>query len=163
MSENVNSVVLSGRLTRDPELRTLPSGNTVCSIRMAVNGRRKNSYGEFEDVPGFYDVTVWGNRGEAVARYLAKGRRILVRGRLQWREWETQDGHKRQAVEVVADQIEFIDFGDDKDGGGGGGFQRREPEVAPDLPTPGAEDFQPAATPQYGVPGAGHSDDDIPF
>ena len=95
---NINRVVLTGNLTRDPELRSLPSGMSVCSLRIASNTRRKDSRtGEWEDKPNYFDVTVWGAQGENCARFLAKGRPVAIDGRLEWREWETQDGNKRQA------------------------------------------------------------------
>jgi single-strand DNA-binding protein len=106
---NLNHVVITGNLTSDPELRTLPSGTSVCKLRVAVNGRRKDSgSGEWVDVPNFFDVTVWGAQGENAATYLTKGRPVGVQGRLQWREWETDDGGKRQAVDIVAETVQFL-------------------------------------------------------
>jgi len=108
---NINRVVLTGNLTRDPELRSLPSGTAVCSLRVACNTRRKSSDGEWVDKPNFFDVTVWGGQGESVARYLSKGRPVAVDGRLEWREWEAQDGTKRQAVDIIADSVQFLGNG----------------------------------------------------
>src|SRR5881296_4284905 len=106
---NINRVVLVGNLTRDPELRHTPSGMAVCSLRLAVNTRRKDSAtGEWTEKPNYFDITVWGNQGESCAQYLAKGRPIAIDGRLEWREWEAQDGSKRQAVEIVADSVQFL-------------------------------------------------------
>jgi single-strand DNA-binding protein len=107
--KNINHVTITGRLTRDPELRALPSGSSVCSLRIANNTSRKNTAGEWEDRPNYFDVTVWNGQGEAVARYLSKGSRIAIDGRLEWREWDTQDDQKRQAVQIVADHVEFLD------------------------------------------------------
>ena len=136
----INTVVVSGNLTRDPELRTLPSGTTVCSCRIAVTGRRKNgSTGEWEDDPNFFDVTVWGGQGENVARYLSKGSGMVVSGRLDWREWQTDSGDKRQAVQIVADNVRFMGSPNSDGGGGGGSF---------------------VTAPAGGGPGG---DDDIPF
>ncbi len=102
---NINRVVLTGNLTRDPELRSLPSGMSVCKLRVAVNTRRKdNSTGEWADKPNFFDVTVWGAQGENCAQYLSKGRPVAIDGRLEWREWTKDDEH-RAAVEIVADLI----------------------------------------------------------
>jgi single-strand DNA-binding protein len=105
----INSVVLVGNLTRDPELRHTPSGMPVCSLRLAVNTRRKDqASGEWTEKPNYFDITVWGQQGENCAQYLAKGRQVGIQGRLEWREWEAQDGTKRQAVEVVADSVQFL-------------------------------------------------------
>src|SRR5438128_4252402 len=105
---NINRVVLTGNLTRDPELRSTPSGTSVCSLRVACNTRRKDASGEWVDKPNYFDVTVWGAQGENCATYLAKGRPCAVQGRLEWREWETKDGGKRQAVEIVAESVQFL-------------------------------------------------------
>src|SRR2546423_978551 len=102
MAANINRVVLVGNLTKDPELRHTPSGMAVCSLRLAVNTRRKDAAsGEWTEKPNYFDVTVWGNQGENCAQYLSKGRPVAVDGRLEWREWDAQDGTKRQAVVAV--------------------------------------------------------------
>lgn len=117
---SINRVVLVGRLTKDPELRTTAGGTSVLSMRLAFNTRGKNSTtGEWEDQPNFIDVTLFGNRADALSRYLSKGSQIGVDGRLRWREWETPGGDKRSAIEVIADEIEFV--GGRNEGGGGGG------------------------------------------
>ena len=108
MAGNINRVVLVGNLTRDPELRHTPSGTPVCSLRLAVNTRRKDETGQWTDKPNYFDITVWGQQGENCAQYLSKGRPVAVDGRLEWREWEAQDGAKRQAVEVVAESVQFL-------------------------------------------------------
>jgi len=149
---NINRVVLTGNLTRDPELRSTPSGTSVCSLRIACNTRRKDSSGNWVDKPNYFDVTVWGAQGENCAQYLAKGRPVAVDGRLEWREWDDQNGNKRQAVDIIADSVQFLGGRDDAGGGNGGG-QRFTPQA--DVPAD-TGDFQPAST------GAG-SDDDIPF
>src|SRR5947208_6163403 len=106
---SINRVVLTGNLTRDPELRSTPSGTSVCSLRIACNTRRKDSSGEWIDKPNYFDVTVWGAQGENCATYLSKGRPVAVDGRLEWREWEASDGGgKRQAVEIIADSVQFL-------------------------------------------------------
>jgi single-strand DNA-binding protein len=108
-TQNLNHVVLTGNLTSDPELRSLPSGSSVCKLRVAVNARRKDgTTGEWVDKPNYFDVTVWGAQGENVARFLTRGRPIGVQGRLDWREWEANDGSKRQAVEIIADHVQFL-------------------------------------------------------
>jgi single-strand DNA-binding protein len=143
----INRVVLVGNLTKDPELRHTPSGTAVCNLRLAVNTRRKDETGQWVDKPNYFDVTVWGNQGERCAQYLAKGRPVAVDGRLEWREWETPEGNKRQAVDVVADTVQFLGSrGDGEGGGAGAGYI---PSDA--TPTP-AGDFPSSPT-----------DDDIPF
>ena len=93
---NINRVIITGNLTSDPELRSLPSGTSVCKLRVACNTRRKdNSTGEWVDKPNYFDVTVWGAQGENCARYLSKGRPVAVDGRLEWREWE--DDRRQEA------------------------------------------------------------------
>ena len=120
-STNINRVILTGNLTCDPERRNLPSGMAVCSMRIASNTRRKDqSSGEWVDKPNYFDVTVWGAQGENAARYLEKGRAVAVDGRLEWREWEDKEGTKRQAVEVVADAVQFLGGGGGRDGGPAG-------------------------------------------
>jgi single-strand DNA-binding protein len=152
---NINRVVLTGNLTRDPELRSLPSGMSVCSLRVACNTRRKNnSTGEWEDKPNFFDVTVWGAQGENCARFLSKGRPVALDGRLEWREWQDQQGNNRQSIEIIADAVQFLGGRDENGGGGGGGGFTPRSDVPVDD-----RDFQPAGT--VSRPAAG--DDDIPF
>jgi single-strand DNA-binding protein len=106
---NINRVVITGNLTADPELRTVPTGTSVCKLRIACNTRRKDSAsGEWVDKPNYFDVTVWGGLGETVAKHTAKGRGVAIDGRLEWRAWETDNGAKRQAVEIVADTVQFL-------------------------------------------------------
>jgi single-strand DNA-binding protein len=152
---NINRVVLTGNLTRDPELRSLPSGMSVCSLRIASNTRRKGASGEWEDKPNFFDVTVWGAQGENCARFLSKGRPVALDGRLEWREWQDQAGNNRQSVEIVADSVQFLGGRDEGQGGGGGGFTPRS-----DVPV-NQSDFQPVAAPAGN--GSSAADDDIPF
>jgi len=122
MAASINRVVLVGNLTRDPEMKHLPSGTALCSLRIAVNTRRKDESGQWTDKPNYFDVSVWGAQGESCAQYLAKGRPVAIDGRLEWREWEATDGSgKRQAVEIVADNVQFLGGRGDGDGGGGGG------------------------------------------
>jgi single-strand DNA-binding protein len=152
---NINRVVLTGNLTRDPELRSLPSGMSVCSLRIASNTRRKDqSTGEWQDKPNYFDVTVWGAQGENCSRFLSKGRPIALDGRLEWREWQAQDGTKRQSVEIVADSVQFLGGRDDAPSGGNG-FTPQS-----DVPV-NQSDFQPAGAPAGG--GSAPADDDIPF
>ena len=141
MAANINRVVLVGNLTRDPELRHTPSGTAVCSLRLAVNTRRKDESGQWADKPNYFDITVWGQQGENWAQYLAKGRPVGIDGRLEWREWEAQDGSKRQAVEVVADNVQFL-----------GGRQDSEGAYVPAGAAASGDDFPSSP-----------ADDDIPF
>jgi single-strand DNA-binding protein len=108
-SFSINRVVLVGRLTRDPELRSLPSGRSVCDLRIACNASRVESDGERHERPNYFDVTTYGASAESVARFLVKGSRVGVDGKLQWREWESSEQQRRQAVSVVADIVQFLD------------------------------------------------------
>ncbi|HEY2320253.1 MAG TPA: single-stranded DNA-binding protein [Solirubrobacteraceae bacterium] len=150
---NINRVIITGNLTRDPELRSTNS-NTVCSLRVACNGRRKNqSTGEWEDQPNYFDVTVWGAQGENCSKFLSKGRPVAVDGRLQWREWTDKDGNKRQSVDIIAESVQFL--GGREDAGNGNGFSSSARAQESDVPID-TGDFE--RTPA----GAG-ADDDIPF
>lgn len=142
---NVNVVVITGNLTRDPELRHTGGGTPVCKLRVAVNSRRKDGQtGEWMDKPNYFDVTVWGAQGENCANYLAKGRGVAIDGRLDWREWE-KDGVKRQAVEIIANSIQFLPSGNGSKNGAS------------------AEADAPEHEAQFAGAGAGGGDDDIPF
>ena len=108
-ASNVNVVVITGNLTRDPELRHTGGGTAVCDLRVAVNSRRKDQSGNWVDKANYFDVTVWGAQGENCANYLNKGRPVAVEGRLDWSEWEAKDGSgKRQAVRIVANTVQFL-------------------------------------------------------
>lgn len=110
---SINRVVIVGRLTSDPELRATPGGMSILKMRLAFNDRRKNpETGDWEEAPNFIDVTLFGSRAEGVARVVNKGMRIGVDGKLRWRQWETPQGEKRSAIEVIADDIEFLDSRD---------------------------------------------------
>jgi single-strand DNA-binding protein len=118
MAANINRVVLVGNLTRDPELRHTPGGTPVCSLRVAVNDRKRDESGNWVDAPNYFSVSVFGNQAESCAQYLSKGRPVGVDGKLRWREWQAQDGSKREAVEVVADSVQFLGSRGDGEGGG---------------------------------------------
>ncbi|MDQ2700470.1 MAG: single-stranded DNA-binding protein [Actinomycetota bacterium] len=157
MAENINRVTITGNLTADPELRHTGSGTAVVTLRVAVNGRRKDQSGQWVDKPNYFNVTVWGAQGENCKNYLSRGRPVAVDGRLDWREWEAKDGSKRQTVEIVADTVQFLGSrdgsapgGQNGGGGGGGGFA-----PASDVPAD-TGDFAPSG-------GGGAADDDIPF
>jgi single-strand DNA-binding protein len=159
VSNAINRVVMTGNLTADPELRSLPSGTSVCNLRIACNTRRKDgASGEWVDKPNYFNVTVWGAQGENAAKYLSKGRPVAIDGRLEWREWESQDGTKRQAIDIIAESVQFLGSREDPSGGGGsspaggnGGFVDEG-------------DFQPAPVSASAGPGTlPQGDDDIPF
>lgn len=144
---NVNIVVLVGNLTRDPELQTTGGGTNVCKLRLAVNDRVKDrNTGEWSDRPNYFDVDVFGSTAEHCSAYLSKGRQVAVEGKLRWREWETNDGSKRQAVSVVANNVQFIGARD-KDAGGGQSFASE----------------QKARFEKAGLAPKDYEDDDIPF
>jgi single-strand DNA-binding protein len=151
-ASNINRVIITGNLTRDPELRNTPSGMSVCSLRVATNSSRKDESGQWVDKPNYFSITVWGAKGENCARFLEKGRPVAVDGRLDWREYQDKEGHKREAIEIVADRVQFLGS---RDGGGEGGNGARFTPQS-DVPADTA-DFQAAPV------GAGQSDDDIPF
>ncbi len=106
---SINRVVLIGRLTRDPELRALPSGGNVCGLRVACNGRRRDDDGEWRERPNFFDISVFGTQAEIVAGYTRKGRLVGIDGRLEWREWESAEQQRRQAVSIIAETVQFLD------------------------------------------------------
>lgn len=135
MPADLNTVGLVGRLTRDPELRYTPAGEPVCGLRLAVSSRTRVDE-DWEDRPNFFDVSVWGRSGEAAAEHLTKGRRIGVAGRLTWREWRTDDGLRREAVQIVASSVQYLD-------------------------APKREEGEPA--PVGATNGEGAADGDIPF
>lgn len=103
----LNSVNLTGNLTKDVELRHTNGGTPVASLRVASSTRRKNG-DQWEEKPNYFDVVVWGAQAENAAKHLAKGRRIGVSGRLEWREWKDANDNKRQSVEIVAEQLVFL-------------------------------------------------------
>lgn len=105
---SINRVTISGNLTRDPSLRQTQSGMAVLGFGVAVNDRRKNNQtGEWEDYPNFVDCTMFGNRAESISRYLVKGTKVAIEGKLRWSQWE-RDGQKRSKLEVIVDEIEFM-------------------------------------------------------
>jgi single-strand DNA-binding protein len=158
-ASNINVVVITGNLTQDPELRHTGGGTAVCELRVAVNSRRKDgATGEWIDKPNYFNVTVWGAQGENCANYLAKGRPVAIEGRLDWREWEAKDGSgKRQAVQIVANSVQFLGSRDGGGSGGGGNGNGFTPQS--DTPTDTSDyDAAPA-----GAGAGGGGDDDIPF
>jgi single-strand DNA-binding protein len=120
MARSVNQVILLGNLTRDPELRQTPSGQSVVSFSLALNRAYKAQNGEWQEATDYIDCVAWGPLAERVSQYLTKGRRALVQGRLQSRNWE-QDGQKRSKVEVLANDVTFVDSRGGEGGGSGSG------------------------------------------
>jgi single-strand DNA-binding protein len=152
---NINRVIITGNLTKDPDLGTVPSSGTpVCSLRVACNGRRRNpETNQWEDQPNYFDVTVWGAQGENCAKYLRKGRPVAIDGRLRWREWTNNDGQKRQAVDIIAESVQFL--GGRDDAGNGNGFSSSVRATESDVPID-TGDFERA-------PVSTGADEDIPF
>ena len=142
---NINRVVLVGNLTKDPELRHTPGGTPVCSLRVAVNSRRRDESGQWVDKPNYFDVSIFGNQAESSAQYLSKGRPVGIDGRLDWREWEAQDGSKRQAVQIIAESVQFL--------GGRGEDEARS----------AGNQFVPAGAAAESADFPSSTDDDIPF
>ncbi len=156
---DINTVTVSGNLTREPEVRNIPgSGQAVCSLRIAHNERYKDASGEWADRAAYFDVTVWSGLGEWMGRNLHKGQKVVVSGRLKWREWE-QDGNKRQAVDIVADSVVPVVRDGDARGGGSNGYAARS-----DVPAD-TSDFQQRQQPARPSAAAARrpADDDIPF
>ncbi len=151
---SINRVVISGNLTRDAELRRTQSGMAILNIGVAVNDRRRNQQtGEWEDYANFIDCVMFGNRAESVSNYLQKGTKVAIEGKLRYSQWE-RDGQKRSKIEVVIDDLEFMNSRNGGQGGFQGGFQ------------PSADPMQSAAPAQAApVIDASSSvyDDDIPF
>ena len=133
MARSLNQVILMGNLTRDPELRQTPSGQQVCSFSLALNRSYKDQNGEWQEATDYIDVVAWGPLGERVAQYMSKGRRALVQGRLQSRSWE-QDGQKRSKVEVLANDVTFLDSRGGESGDAGSNGTAGTPAPKPSKP-----------------------------
>lgn len=153
----LNTVAISGNLTRDPELRATRGGTDVASLRIAHNSRRKVG-DEWQDETHYFDVTIWSGMGRWCGQNLSKGQKVCVQGRLQWREWQDKEGNKRQSVDIVADSV--VPQRSDRDNGGGFGQRGGGDPSATDesqfsgAPSGGGDFAQ-------GRPTA--DDDDIPF
>lgn len=166
MAANLNKVLLIGNLTRDPELRYIPSGSAVATFTVAVNRVYKDQAGEKKEQVSFIRVVVWGRRAEVCGEYLSKGSPVFVEGRLQSREWETQEGQKRSTVEVVADNIQFLRGSGEKRAASaqaGSGTQGQPPEdietinLSEEPALPGNDIKKSAAA------GAQNTDEAVPF
>ena len=165
MAGSINSVIVIGNLTRDPELKATPSGTSVCSLRIAVNDQVKDqASGEWVEKANYFTVDVFGRQAETCAQYLARGRQVAVSGRLRWRQWETQDGQKREAVSIAADRVQFIGPREGGSGGGSGSYQQggnQQQPAAAQRPGPKFNDQDLDGPPAGDFVEAG--DDDIPF
>jgi len=149
-----NRVILLGNLTRDPELRYIPSGTAVTEITLAINDRRKNATGEWVEETTFVDVTLWARTAEVVCEYLSKGSPVFIEGRLKRDTWETPEGEKRSKLRVVGDRMQMI--GGRGSGAGGYAPSRQDSEYSEAAPPPESFDAPPSGP-------AGAMDDDIPF
>jgi single-strand DNA-binding protein len=166
MARSFNQVTLMGNLTRDPELRSTPNGQSVCNFGLALNRSYKSADGEWVEATDFVDIVAWGPLGERVAQYLTKGRPALVAGRLQSRSWE-QDGQKRSKLEVVAQDVTFLGGAP----GGSGGAPSGSDEPAKTSDSDVATETKKAATKKKGKEDVVIEDigddpinlDDIPF
>jgi single-strand DNA-binding protein len=157
VARNINTITVSGNVTRDPEIRFTPSGQSVCSFSVAVNRSWQNRQTqEWEEQTSFFDVKAWGQLGQNISDTVAKGSRVVVSGRLEQRSWETEQGEKRYAFEIVADDVAVsllyataeISKNERREGdsggytGGGGGGNRPAP-----APAPGPATYDPAEEP----------------
>ena len=146
---SINRVNITGNLTRDPELRATAGGTQILAFGVAVNDRRKNPQtGAWEDVPNFVDCIVFGSRAEAVSRFISKGSKVAIEGKLRYSAWENKEGQRRSKLEVIVDEIDFL--------------SRQGQQVT----SPAAEAAKVADTPAYGTPRAPEPefyDADIPF
>jgi single-strand DNA-binding protein len=159
MANDINMVVIVGRLTRDAELRYTNSGTAVCRFSLAVN-RRKRSGDSWEDEASFFDVVLWGKQGEAINTYLEKGKQVAVHGELRQNRWE-QDGQKRSRVEIVANNVQLLGSP-----ASGGGASQQNSGRSNNAPLRGSQyngDSQRASNGPSSYPGPEQFDDDIPF
>ena len=156
---SINRVIITGNLTRDPEMRATAGGTQVMSFGVAVNDRRRNQQtGEWEDYPNFVDCTMFGTRAEAVSRYLSKGSKVAIEGKLRYSSWE-RDGQRRSKLEVIVDEIEFLSRGQQ---GGQGGYGNQGGYA----PAPAADPYAapaPQPAPVQAPPAVEVYDEDIPF
>ena len=156
---SINRVNISGNLTRDPELRSTAGGTQILSFGVAVNDRRRNAQtGEWEDVPNFIDCVVFGQRADALSRFLSKGSKVAIEGKLRYSTWETREGQRRSKLEVVVDEVEFLSRNQQNSGAPAVGATPNAPSYS--APAPRAA----APAPQAPVaPAADVYDEDIPF
>lgn len=152
---SINRVIISGNLTRDPELRSTAGGMSILGFGVAVNDRRRNAQtGEWEDYPNYIDCTMFGARAESLSRILTKGMKVSIEGKLRWSQWE-RDGQKRSKIEVIVDELEFM-----SSRGGA-------PQPAASVPMTQSYAPQPSYAPMPSMPAVDAAssvyDEDIPF
>ena len=145
MASDMNTVALVGRLTRDPEIRHTASGTAIANMRLAFTTRQRDSAGNWVDKSNYIDVVAFGSMGENAGKYLGKGRRVGVDGRLSWREWHAQDGTNRKNIEVVAENLHYLDSNPNANGNGS---------------SSSADDLAPVGAAAGDSPGP---DDNVPF
>ena len=157
---SINRVNISGNLTRDPELRVTASGTQILAFGVAVNDRRRNPQtNEWEDVPNFVDCVVFGSRAEALSRFLSKGSKVAIEGKLRYSSWETKEGQRRSKLEVVVDEVEFLSSRNQQ-AGGQGGYQQPASYAAPVAAAP-QQSYAPR--PVQAPPSTEVYDEDFPF
>ena len=166
---SINRVNISGNLTRDPELRMTGSGTQILSFGVAVNDRRRNPQtNEWEDVPNFVDCVVFGARAEPLSRFLSKGSKVALEGKLRYSSWETKDGQRRSKLEVVVDEVEFLSSRNPQGGAPQAAAYANPTYAAPAAPAPMPVAAAPMpqqtyAAPVQTPPSADVFDEDIPF
>ena len=153
---SINKVIVSGNITSDAELRTTASGNPVCSFGVAVNDRRRNQNGEWEDYANFVDCQLFGRRAESIAQYLTKGTKVAVEGRLHYNSWEDKNGGgRRSKLEVYVDELEFMSGRNSAQNGAGGQQMQQQGSYYPQQPSGPQSGYQAQQSP--------YSDEPIPF
>ncbi len=167
---SINKVMITGNLTRDPELRATASGTQILHLGVAVNDRRRNQQtGEWEEYPNFIDCVVFGARAEPLSRFLSKGSKVAIEGRLRYSSWEAKEGGRRSKIEVIVDDLDFMNGRNGAQQGGQQGYQAQGGQSynqvnqgyqasAPSYSAPA-----PAARPVQTPPPADVYDEDIPF
>ena len=164
---SINRVNISGNLTRDPEMRATQAGTQILTFSVAVNDRRRNPQtGDWEDYPNYIDCVVFGNRAEPLSRFLSKGTKVAIEGKLRWSQWE-RDGQKRSKIEVIVDEVEFLS---PRQGGQQGqapqvtqdSYQPRQQAPAPTYSAPQPTSYSPQPVVQTPPPSDVY-DEDIPF
>jgi len=157
---DLNRAMIIGNVTRDPELRTTATGQTVCSFGIATNQQWTDAQGQKQQRTEFHNVVAWGKLAEICGQYLGKGRKTYIEGRLQTREWEAPDGQKRNRTEIVADNMIMLDRKDPN----APAAAPRMPSSSPSMPAPSSDASAPAA--QALDRGVGDQEirlEDIPF
>ena len=160
---SINRVTITGNLTRDPELRQTQGGSPILTFGVAVNDRRRNQQtGEWEDVPNFVDCVMFGSRAEAVSRFISKGSKVAIEGKLRYSSWE-RDGQRRSKLEVIVDEIEFLSSRNSQGSSQGGYSQGYAQPAAAPAPAPAPAPVAAPARPVQTPPKADVYDEDIPF